>query len=60
MMFKQSFNAHAGILDGPLGLFIFKVFRCLLHSYRLIEWNVKGALVFESCEFSMYGFCFPE
>ena len=57
MMFKKSFNAHAGILDGAMGFFLFKVFRCLLHSYRLIGWNVKvkreTALVFELCEFSV-------
>ena len=36
MMFSQSFIAHAGMLDGPMGLFLFNVFRSLLRSYRLI------------------------
>ena len=33
MTFRESLSAHAGILDGPSGFFVFKLLIIFLHSY---------------------------
>ena len=39
MIFRESLSAHAGILDGPSGFFVFMLLTNCLHSYRVIGWK---------------------